>query len=251
MDVYLKKAEQSGLVDVIKEWMKSEKYISISVIQRDFSVGFNTANAIFKHLVEEGLVEPNPTYNRGHKVINYCPLHPLKIYLLDINKEIVDCLKAEFSSYENVHVVHDDFKHFMDTHNYVECVVSPANSFGFMDGGYDKAIIDYFGKELEEDVQRYIKKHYYGEQLIGTSFIIDIPNTNKQLIHTPTMIYPSAIKDPTIIYHCMRSTLMVAIVNSISSIVIPSFGGATGKVKPRLIAKYMRLGYEQIMCNIN
>ena len=27
-------------------------------------------------------------------------------------------------------------------------IVSPANSYGLMDGGYDKAIIDYFGKSL-------------------------------------------------------------------------------------------------------
>lgn len=36
------------------------------------------------------------------------------------------------------------FTDFMDTYD-VECVVSPANSFGLMDGGYDLTITMWFG----------------------------------------------------------------------------------------------------------
>ena len=64
----------------------------------------------------------------------------------------------------------------------MECIVSPANSYGLMDGGYDLAITKYFGKELMKEVQEYIIKHFHGEQPVATSFCIDIPNTKKKLI---------------------------------------------------------------------
>lgn len=246
MDKHLENAIESGLVDVIKDWMKTEKYISVSSIQRNFSVGFITSNAIFNYLIEQKLIEDKPTYNKGHKVIGYDPLFPMKIYLLDINPEVTKEFKKEFDDCSNVHIVTDDFKHFMDTHRDIECIVSPANSFGYMNGGYDEAITDYFGLGVEKEVQRFINGHLFGEQPVGTSIMVDIPKTNKKLIHTPTMRLPSPIKDETIVYQCMRSTLISAIKGRIQTIVIPAFGGATGRVKPNVIAKYMKAGYEQI-----
>ena len=40
--------------------------------------------------------------------------------------------------------------------------------------------------------------------------------------------------------------MMMAIKNNIHIIVIPAFGGATGKVPPSVVAKYMKEGYKQI-----
>lgn len=246
MNKYLQTAIESGVVDNIKDWMKAEKYLSISSIQRNFSVGFPTASAIFNYLIEEGLIENKPTHKNGHKVIGYNPLFLLDIYLLDINPGITKAWKKEFESYNNFHIITDEFNHFMDTHKDIECVVSPANSFGYMNGGYDKAITDYFGLEVEKEVQRFIDTHLFGEQPVGTSIMVNIPKSNKKLIHTPTMRLPSSIKDEMVIYQCMRSTLICAIKGKVKSIVIPAFGGATGGVKPSIVAKYMKAAYEQI-----
>ena len=76
----------------------------------------------------------------------------MKIYLLDINKEMTDAWNKYFDL-PNVEIVNEDFATFMNKHPNIEAVVSPANSFGLMDGGYDKAITDYFGKQLMKDVQ--------------------------------------------------------------------------------------------------
>ena len=251
MDKRVEHANQIGLLDVIKEWIKEEKYITASRIQRDFSVGFMTATSIFNYLIEENLVEKEPTYKLGHKVIIYTPHNPMEIYLIDVNDKVIRELRKEFLPYDNVKVIKDTFSHFMDTHKKVECIVSPGNAFGYMDGGYDKAIIDYYGEELEEKVQSYIRKNQYGEQPVGTSIIVDFGSINKKLIHTVTMRLPSPIKDSLIVYQCMRTTLMTAIDNKVQSIVIPAFGGATGKVNPSIIAKYIRLGYEQVMDYLN
>lgn len=42
------------------------------------------------------------------------------------------------------------------------------------------------------------------------------------------MRIPSVIKDPMVIYHCMRTCLMTAMESGIDSIVIPAFGGGCG-----------------------
>lgn len=169
----------------------------------------------------------------------------MKVYLLERNVRKAEELREAFRK-EDVEVVCDDFLSFMKTHD-VECVVSPANAYGLMDGGYDAAISEWFGDQLQERVQKYIIEHYYGEQPVGTSFIIDAGKSGQKLIHTPTMRVPSEILDPAVVYQAMRTTLMVALENNVKSIVIPIFGGLTGQVLPEVAAKLMWLGYDRIM----
>lgn len=169
----------------------------------------------------------------------------MKIYLIEKDFNKFKYLKTYFSDLENVELINNDFKTFIKN-NKVQCVVSPANSFGLMDGGYDLALTEWYGEQLQKRVQKYIIDNYFGEQPVGTSFIIETKKDNQLLIHTPTMRTPSKIKDDMIIYQCMRTTLMLAKENHVKSIVIPMFGGLTGGVSPQKIAKLMRLAYEQL-----
>lgn len=170
----------------------------------------------------------------------------MKIYLLSDNPQTTNVWKLYFADAENVKVVCDDFGHFMDTTE-VDCVVSPANSYGIMDGGYDLAISEWFGWDLVDKVQKYILEHFRGEQPVGTSFIIDTDVKDIKLIHTPTMRIPSIIREPLVVYQCMRTCLMTAMDNEVKSIVIPAFGGQCGKLHPQTVAKMMWKGYEQVM----
>ena len=61
------------------------------------------------------------------------------------------------------------------------------------------------------------------------------------------MRVPSKILDPAVVYQSMRTTLMTALGAGVRSIVIPVFGGRTGRVPDELAAKMMWLGYDQIM----
>ena len=183
----------------------------------------------------------------------------MKIYLLDRNPEMTNAWCEYFRS-TGVNIVTQDFSDFIKEHPDIEAIVSPANSFGLMDGGYDKAIIDYYGPQLMEHVQFAILKFCYGEQPVGTSISVPIANRfytkvykgnfeqfNPILIHTPTMRTPEVIEDPRIIYQCMRTTLIEAMRQEVDSIVIPAFGGCTGKVDPKVIARMMFLAYSQII----
>ncbi len=65
----------------------------------------------------------------------------MKIYLIERDYHKFVFLKAYFD-HEDVELVNDTFENFMKQ-NKVQCVVSPANSFGLMDGGYDLAITEW------------------------------------------------------------------------------------------------------------
>lgn len=170
----------------------------------------------------------------------------MKIYLLDRNPQMVNIWKLYFRDAPEVSAICDEFSHFMDTTK-IECVVSPANSYGLMDGGYDLAISEWFGWELQEKVQEYIIGHFRGEQPVGTSFMINTGIADIKLIHTPSMRIPSVIKEPMVVYQCMRTCLITAIENNIQSIVIPAFGGFCGCLREQIICRMMYEAYKQVM----
>ena len=169
----------------------------------------------------------------------------MKIYLLDINPAVIKAWNEKFSGIDGVEVVHSDFDSLMANYD-VDCVVSPGNSHGVMAGGYDRALSEYFGWDLTNRVQAYIQENYEGQQPVGTSFIINTGMDGINLIHTPSMINPSRIKDSNVVADCTRSTLEVARQNNVQSIVIPAFGGACGGLRPEVIAEKMYTVISQI-----
>ena len=169
----------------------------------------------------------------------------MKIYIIDHSHDKLKYAELYFYGCEDVECVCESLDDFLNNHT-IDCVVSPANSFGLMDGGYDLAITEYFGEQLQNRVQQYIIENYYGEQPVGTSFIIDSGIPGCSVIHTPSMRTPQLIKDPLVIYQCMRTTLMCAIQNNVENILIPLFGGGCGEVHPKLIAEMMWKAYAQI-----
>lgn len=173
-------------------------------------------------------------------------MNDLKIYLLDINAKMCDAWQKDFGDCQNVEIVCEEFSEFMSLYSDIDCVVSPANSFGIMNGGYDLALTRYFGYELQKAVQQYILKNYKGEQPVGTSIIVETGKDEIKLIHTPTMRVPSRIIDYAVIYRCMKSTLEVALQNGVKTIVIPAFGACTGGVPLDIVSKMMREAFDCI-----
>ena len=168
----------------------------------------------------------------------------MKIYFLDRSKGKMSFMKRYFMG-EDVEFVCAGLEDFLEK-TPVECVVSPGNAFGIMDGGYDYYIVKHFGEQLQARVQEYIIRNYGGEQPLGTSFFVQANEKGQSLIHTPTMQTPRAIKDPFIVYQCMRSTLMCAKKHKVKSIVIPLFGSGTGALHPQIVAELMWRAYEQL-----
>lgn len=180
-------------------------------------------------------------------------INNINFILCDINKSICYEWNNRFKNYSNVKIYNGYFNNCISElenskENKSIAIVSPANSYGLMDGGYDKAIIDYFGKELQDSVQNEIMNRYCGEQPIMSSLSINIPNHNKcVLIHTPTMRTPELIVDVTTIYHCTRSSIIESICSLCDTIILPAFGGLTGGRSPYTVAYYMERALSQLI----
>lgn len=172
----------------------------------------------------------------------------MKIYLLANDKKMVDAWQYQLRNkigLNDVFVIHNNFEDFMNEHkNEVDCIVSPANAFGYMDGGYDAAITDFLGHDVMHKVQEVIMDEFDGEQPVGTSIFVDVTDVNTQnmnvsIIHTPTMRVPERLHDATIAYTATRSTLYSAKKNNCKCIVVPAFGAGTGFLDKEIVARLM------------
>lgn len=173
-----------------------------------------------------------------------------KIILVDVNKFICEEWKRAFMKYPNISVVNDYFENIPE----YDCMVSAANSFGIMDGGVDLAITRFFGPKLQHDVQKVIMNEYFGEQPVGTSFIVKTGHKKHPfLAHSPTMRTPMKVTRTDNVYNAMLATLRaVATYNrnhrkKIKSIACPGLGTATGRVTPREAARQMELAYRYFL----
>jgi len=174
----------------------------------------------------------------------------LKLILVDINPALCSAFKQAFEGLPNVQVVNGMFEQVAE----YDCMVSPANSFGLMDGGIDAAITSYFGAQLMQRVQDYIIAEYLGEQPVGTSFIIETKHPQHAfLAHTPTMRVPMAIARTDHVYVAMAAMLRAVYHHNkstqtpICSVLCPGLGTATGQVPFREAARQMALAYKNFL----
>src|SRR5215470_5132076 len=94
-------------------------------------------------------------------------LLPSKILLVDRLQLLVDRWKEQFSDCPAVDALSGDY-----FQRPADAIVSPANSFGIMDGGLDLAIRDQLGFLVESKVQELIDAKYHGELPVGCAEIV-------------------------------------------------------------------------------
>ncbi|MBL8163267.1 MAG: macro domain-containing protein [Anaerolineae bacterium] len=169
-----------------------------------------------------------------------------ELILVDPWEPLCRAWREFFADLPSVTIVQDVFQEVPEFH----CMVSPANSFGLMDGGVDAAIIGYFGVQLMRDVQAHIIKDYFGEQPVGSSFIISTGHPKHPwLAHTPTMRVPMGITRTDNVYLAMWAMLRAVHQHNerheqlIGKVLCPGLGTGYGKVPPREAARQMALAY--------
>jgi len=62
-------SEEESKYQMIKEWVMSQEFMSISRIQREMGVGFNRAGRFFLRLQDEGIVSRDTEGNKGSRVL--------------------------------------------------------------------------------------------------------------------------------------------------------------------------------------
>jgi len=147
----------------------------------------------------------------------------------------------------------------------VECdaVVSPSNSFGFMDGGIDALYSDRFGWDVQQRLRRLIFDRHNGELLVGSAEVVETGNfTHPYLIAAPTMRVPMVLDEKTINpYLATRAVLLLAkkgifwqgdfkgqnVSSVIETIAFPGMGTGVGRVPAEICARQMRAAVDDIL----
>ena len=171
------------------------------------------------------------------------------LYLIDSKEELCDKWRQIFSSYPEVEVLSGDY--FQQS---ADAIVSPANSFGIMDGGLDLAIRNELGFQVETDIQKVILNKYHGEMPIGSAEIISTSHDRwSYIIAAPTMRIPENIAYTLNAYIAFRAILIA--INSfnesepkrvIKSLVCSGLGTGIGSMEPTKCAAQMRAAYKLI-----
>ena len=115
---------------------------------------------------------------------------PDRIHLIDRDARLVAAWKEVFREHPEVFPERPDFFEVE-----ADAMVSPANSFGIMDGGLDAAIAGTLGRLLEERVRQMTASRHHGELHVGMAEIVETGDARRPfLICAPTMRTPEDVR---------------------------------------------------------
>ncbi len=174
----------------------------------------------------------------------------MRLIFVDPNKGFCDAMRDYTVGLDDVEIVRGFFEQVPQ----YDCMVSPANSFGLMDGGVDLAITNYFGEQLMKRVQERIIEEYMGEQPVGTSIIVETHDPKHPfLAHTPTMRVPMEIAHTDNVYKAMWAMLLAVrrhnqtAERKIEIIACPGLGTGYGRVPFGEAARQMSMAYRNFL----
>ena len=186
----------------------------------------------------------------------------VEIHLRDLGKSLVDAWAREFAGIASVRTSCGDIfstkSGQVDASDPVDvkadAIVSPANSFGFMDGGIDAVYTYQFGDGLQQRLQVLIEREHGGELPVGMAVIVptqhpDIP----WCISAPTMRIPRDVADTVNAYLAFRAALRAVLAHNaaglprISTVLCPGLGTAVGHMPVARCARQMRVAWDRVL----
>lgn len=172
----------------------------------------------------------------------------LHIILGDKNPELVKAWESAFAGVTNITIRGGNILLVK-----ADALVSPANSFGFMDGGFDWSISEMLDWKIQPIVQKIIRNKHAGELLVGAAEIVSTGNERfPYLICAPTMRVPQNVSDTVNAFLAMRATLLAVNafnqknVSDIKSVAIPGLCTGVGRMPYDRCARQMRAGYDVV-----
>jgi len=164
----------------------------------------------------------------------------MTLHLVGVNAQLVRAWRKAFRRFPEVSIHKGDILGIAE-----HCIVSPANSYGFMDGGIDLAYRKFFGAQIERTVQEAIARRPEGHLPVGAALVVRTGHGRvPYLIVAPTMTMPEAVGSDNS-YRALRAVLRLAGADSEvgRSLYCPGLATGTGKVLPNEAAQMMMLAY--------
>jgi O-acetyl-ADP-ribose deacetylase (regulator of RNase III) len=181
----------------------------------------------------------------------------LKIILAAVERDLADAWQRHCGDLADVTVHRGSILDLS-----VDAVVSPANSFGFMDGGIDSLYSYHFGWDVQEKLQERIRTHHHGELLVGAAEIVETGNPRIPfVIAAPTMRVPMILRDSVNPYVAARAVFLLVrrgivlagefagkpVAAVVSSVALPGLGTGVGRVGPNTCARQVRKAIEEVV----
>lgn len=181
----------------------------------------------------------------------------VNIVLAAVERELADAFERTCSGLEGVSIHRGSI---LDVH--CDAVVSPANSFGFMDGGIDHAYSRHFGWHVQDRLQEMIRREHRGELLIGQAEAVWTRHARIPfVIAAPTMRVPMILRDTVNPYLAARAVLLLikhgsfrdgpfegqAISSVIQTVAFPGMGTGVGQIGPHTCARQIRAAIEEVV----
>src|SRR4051812_17460998 len=124
----------------------------------------------------------------------------MNVVLVDRDSALTRAWRNAFADRTDVEVSEADY--FARS---ADALVSPANSFGIMDGGLDAAIRDTLGLTVQQRLQRAIIEHHHGELPVGAAEVVATDDPRwPYLVAAPTMRVPERVAQTLNAYHAFR-----------------------------------------------
>ena len=172
-----------------------------------------------------------------------------RVILVDHYQPLTRAWAEAFSAFDNVEVHDGDF--FAED---ADALVSPANSFGIMDGGLDAAIRAQLGGEIQGVVHRRILENHHGELPVGAAELVPTGHSRWPfLVVAPTMRVPESVAQTLNAYLAFRAALLAVVRHNrsardaqIRSLVVPGLGTGIGAMDPRRCAAQMRIAFDHV-----
>src|SRR5262245_4905456 len=191
---------------------------------------------------------------RRRRMITLKPFGPLgadalRVSVGDLSASVADRLHYHFDGVAAVEVVQGNL---LDLD--ADAIVSPANSFGDMSGGIDKAIDDFHGGEAQRRVTAAIREQFFGELPVGAAIIVQLPGGRLSfVVAAPTMRIPGSVQGSLNAYLSMRAALVAVLrynersAQPIGSLAVPGLGTGVGSLDHDEAAKQMRAAYDNVI----
>src|SRR5215218_2163543 len=129
------------------------------------------------------------------------------LWLVHPDEAMCAAFRHRFAGLPGVRVVRARFEG-LEPH---DCFVTAGNAFGMMTAGIDAAVVERFGDEFMRRVQHRIMSDYFGEQPVGTAFVIETGDAALPfVVHAPTMRVPGSIEGTDKVY-CSTWAALLAI----------------------------------------
>lgn len=178
----------------------------------------------------------------------------INIHFVSLDPELPTYMKKYFTIFPNISF---EVINIENCSNF-DCIVSPGNSFGQMDGGIDAMLSKILSNNIGKKVRKAIAKKYFGEQPIGTCLLIKTGNKKYPLLaHSPTMLIPKNVDGTLNPYFAFKAVLSTILnynkrnTKKIKNILTTTFCTGCGDISLKKSLKQMRYAYDVVSYGIN